>query len=243
MPIARVGGKLIYYAHVPKCAGSSVEDYLAARFGPLAFLDRRHFTRPARGRWSQTSPQHIDTASLDILFPPDFFDAAFGVVRHPAGRLVSAFRYQKARRRLGMRASLDDWLTLHSRKSAHHPFLFDSHFRPMVDFVPETARVFKLEEGTAAIVQWLDQVAGDTEGPRDLPKANKAQDVVWRPKAPWKKLVKRVFERPVPDLTEGYCRRIHELYRADYERFDYGVFDPLETPRPRTPEPLVAAGR
>jgi hypothetical protein len=40
MPYVTAAGKLIYFAHVPKAGGSSVENYLAARFGPLAMLDR-----------------------------------------------------------------------------------------------------------------------------------------------------------------------------------------------------------
>ena len=34
MPIARVSGKLVLFMHVPRCGGTSMEDYLEARFGP-----------------------------------------------------------------------------------------------------------------------------------------------------------------------------------------------------------------
>jgi hypothetical protein len=41
----RTGRGLYYFAHVPKCAGTAVEDYLGRRFGGrnLALLDPRHY--------------------------------------------------------------------------------------------------------------------------------------------------------------------------------------------------------
>ncbi len=228
MPIFRVGSELLYYAHVPKCAGSSVEDYLIERFGPLAFLDRRYRTIPKHQRWSESSPQHIDCAQLERLFPDDFFAASFTVVRHPATRLISSFGYYKALRSLNWRVSFDDWLTLRARKGSRNPFLFDNHIRPMADFVPQAAAVFKLEQGTAEIVKWLDQKAGDTSGARDLPKSNKTEEVGRQPKKRWKRWVKTTLETKIPVLDESHCQKIYDLYREDYDRFGYGAFDPLE---------------
>lgn len=96
MPIVRVGDQLVYFAHVPKCAGTSVEEYLAARFGPLAFLDRAYPDRDGRdSAWNRTSPQHIDVATFERLFPADLFAASFTVVRHPANRLLSSYRFER----------------------------------------------------------------------------------------------------------------------------------------------------
>ena len=38
MPLAHWNNCSIFFAHVPKTGGSSVEDYLIRRFGPLASL-------------------------------------------------------------------------------------------------------------------------------------------------------------------------------------------------------------
>lgn len=232
MPIARIGSDLLYYAHVPKCAGSSVEDYLTDRFGPLALLNRKYMTVADHKKWSKSSPQHIDLHTLDTLFPDDFFKASFAVVRHPAKRLLSSFGFNKARRRINWRMSFDGWLSLHAQRGAKEPFLFDNHIRPMTDFVPASAQVFKLEEGTTAVVKWLDQLVGNTDGARDLPKSNKTDDVAWQPKKPWKRYVKTVIEIKAPPLDERYCQKIYDLYREDYERFGYGALDPLEPVKP-----------
>jgi hypothetical protein len=95
MPIARIGSKLVYFAHVPKCAGSAVERYLEQRFGPMAFRDPAFYEQEHGERWSNSSPQHIPIKALSRLFPASFFDASFAVIRHPVDRLASAFLYQR----------------------------------------------------------------------------------------------------------------------------------------------------
>lgn len=85
MPLYRHKGSLIYFAHVPKCGGTSIEDYLSRRFGPAAFLDRRFLRR--RAPWTRTSPQHVTAADFSRLVPPSFVDVNFAVVRHPAEKI------------------------------------------------------------------------------------------------------------------------------------------------------------
>ena len=70
MPIFRIGDTLHYYAHVPKCGGSSVEAYLRTRFGSLAFLNTRYLDLPEQARWTRSSPQHMALADLHRLIPP-----------------------------------------------------------------------------------------------------------------------------------------------------------------------------
>ena len=69
MPFFRLRQQLVYFAHVPKCAGSSVEVYLQRRFGALAFRDQAHY-KDAGTRWTRTSPQHVTVAALPRLSPP-----------------------------------------------------------------------------------------------------------------------------------------------------------------------------
>ena len=87
MPFFKAAQKIVYFAHVPKCGGSAVEDYLLARFGAVSFLDKNFFAQPASLHWTRSSAQHISADALVRLFPADFFDASFAVVRHPVDRL------------------------------------------------------------------------------------------------------------------------------------------------------------
>ena len=64
MPIIKIAGFLVLFAHVPRYAGMAVSEYLTKRFGPLAFEERGHLPRPQEARWSQTLPQHINCHNL-----------------------------------------------------------------------------------------------------------------------------------------------------------------------------------
>jgi hypothetical protein len=214
---------MVYYAHVPKCAGSSIEDYLTERFGPLAFLNRGHRRILAPKKWSATSPQHIDVAALDLLFPQDFFDASFTVVRHPVSRLISAFTFQQARRYIPLRMGFEAWLAAGQKATS---FQFDNHLRPMTDLVPEGAEVFRMEDGLGAVVPWLDELAGNQDGPREIPKSNKTDDVVWRSRTAWKEWIRSHLQAKRPTLDDRLCGEIYRLYKADYERFGYDPAGP-----------------
>lgn len=209
----------MYYAHVPKCGGSAIEDYLFARFGQgnVAFLNKTHHHLPPQQRWSRTSPQHIDLEVINRLFPADFFDGTFTVVRHPVARLVSAYHFQiEVEQLLSGRQSFSDWLLGLQDQLKDDPFAYDNHTRPIVDLVPSDAHVFYLEHGLDALVPWFDAVEGTQNGPRAVRKVNERK--------------KGSAPKVVPSSAD--LDLITELYGADFERFGYRIDDP---------KPLVAA--
>ncbi len=213
MPIVKTGSKLIYYAHVPKCGGSAVQDYLSARFGPLAFEDRRHTGHSERDLWSRTSPQHIDKRSLSRLFPPAFFDAQFTIVRHPVARIVSAYHFQlEVESRISKQTKFHDWLLELEEGLSENPFLFDNHVRPMSDIVPEGAKVFYLEHGLDALVPFFDDIVGDRATPRSVGHTNKRGD-----------FAKTAGDKVAP--TEEDMKIISSIYAEDFERFGYAIGD------------------
>lgn len=216
MPIVRISGRLVYYAHVPKCAGTAIEAYLETAFGPLAFRDTRFTSVPTRKRWTRSSPQHVTAGDLGRLFPSDFFDHSFAVVRSPAPRLVSAFRFQRdIEGTVPEDMAFGEWLEAAHAGRGRKPWQFDNHTRPMTEIVPEDTRVFRLEDGLAPLVGWLRELAGegitlpDEITPRNVLDTRLAFE--GKPK------------RPVV-LDAKDQARVARLYAADYERFGY---DPL----------------
>ncbi|SFL04646.1 Sulfotransferase family protein [Shimia haliotis] len=212
MPIARIAGKLVYFAHVPKCAGTAIEHYLEARFGSLAFKDSAFGSLEAKGRWNNSSPQHIPLDALSRLFPDDFFDASFAVVRHPIDRVASAFLFQREiEGRIAPETGFGPWLSNLCAETQKEPFLYDNHVRSCADFIPETSTVFRLEDGLQKVVDWLDRLAGNEDGPRQIGNSNALiERLKWQDRDPVK------FS-----LSDEERSQVHALFAADYERFGY----------------------
>ena len=219
MPILRCDGRLIYFAHVPKCAGTAIEQYLADHCGPLALLDPAFSNLPAEARWSVTSPQHVDAPSLARLFPAGFFDTAFAVVRHPVVRLASVYQFQRdIEGRIPQGLGFARWLTgLAAGREALHR-RYDGHTRPMDAFVPEGATVFRLEEGLEPLVAWLRVMLPERELPDLIPARNVLN-------------ARLTFlgqsQRP-PRITKKAQDMIRQLYARDFERFVYHPAEPRQ---------------
>lgn len=214
MPIFRVGDRLHYFAHVPKCGGSSIERYLRGRFGALAFVDSRHLDRPAALRWSRSSPQHLALSDFRRLVPSEWISSSFAVVRHPQNRLVSAFRFQvEVERSIAAIWTIDEWFDDWLETAASNPYQYDGHLRPQSDLIPADATVFRLEDGLDAIVPYLDGLAGSNDGPRTVAASN-IRKAVDGPSASQ--------DKPSASTLE----KISTYYAEDFRRFGY---DPEQT--------------
>ncbi len=225
MPVFKIGGKLCYFAHIPKCGGSSVVAYLQERVGPVGFFAPLKWHDGAE-RWSRTSPQHIDWASLQHLLPEAILDAVFVVVRHPVARIVSAYHFQvEVELTAPCTITFSNWLKQQLERSEADPFTVDNHVRPQIDFIPENCTVFHLEHGLDAIVPYLDGLAGESSGPRAIGHFNKRTS----------KRRKGSAAEQTPDAAD--MALIREFYARDFKRFGYD----LERPEPAAPKPALPA--
>lgn len=214
MPLFRLGSALIYFAHVPKCAGTAIERYLEARFGTLAFVDRRYLSQPALERWTVSSPQHVPRAALERLFPEHFFDHSFAIVRHPAYRLRSVFLFQRdIEETIPAELPFSDWLESLPALRQETPFALDNHIRPMAELVPEGAHLFRLEQGLAPVQAWLDDLAGGSDDSVQMAEINGYKKRMWREK--------RMPRGEMPEMTLDIFRQVHRLYPEDFGRFGY----------------------
>ena len=205
MPIFRANGKLIYFAHVPKCGGTAVEVYLKDRFGPLAFMDQTYFGLSQDAKWNATSPQHIDQHSLKRLCPSAFFDVVFAVVRHPVERLVSEFHFLRDKLlSIPQTTTFTHWIDTLQMSAAQNSWMHDNHLRPMNAIVPDGATVFRLEDGLDQLVGFFDAISGSTSGPRSLPVALERDSAI---------------QKAIPTLDDIHL--IEALYAEDFDRFGY----------------------
>lgn len=235
MPIFRTETKLVYYAHVPKCGGVAIENYLARRFGTLALLDKDYLAEPEKIQWTKSSPQHMDRFVFEQLFPVGFIDASFCIVRNPIDRIVSAWHFQlEVEKTIPTTMTFAEWLGSIDDVYKIDPFAFDNHVRPMDHIVPPNAFVFHLELGLNAIVPWLDDFTGNSDGPRVVSKANQR-----------KSSAAQRSEKIRPNEEE--LALINKIYGVDFARFGYtmgqtgapvsdpdaSVSKPSKSPRPK----------
>lgn len=208
MPIFRINDRLHFFAHVPKCGGTSVEHYLADRFGPLGFHESGRARIADDQLWTRSHAQHVPLSALYRVLPPDWFASSFAVVRHPVQRVISAyFQNRDTERRVPLRSDINVWFrTLIEEFDATR--FRHSNLRPQTQLVPKAATIFHFENGLDQIIPHLDRLAGNTDGPRVMPSLNLGK---WR------------TEEAPPQILPETLDSIATFYAEDFARFGYEV--------------------
>ena len=213
MPIFRYKSKIGYFSHIPKCGGSSIEDYAYDNGMELGLIDRVYRSRDINTKWNMTSPQHVDGASVAKMFSPSFFEIYFAVVRHPIKRLESAFKHQKFfARYVETGDSLSDFVKKELQENAMMIGYCDNHFLPQTRFIiPNcTYKLFKLEAGLGKVKSYIDsEFFGQTQE-LQMTHSNKGKA---------KQFIQSV------DLTlDAEAKEIvMEIYQKDFEKFNYSI--------------------
>jgi hypothetical protein len=228
MPIFRINTDLHYFAHVPKCGGTAVETYLNRRFGKMAFQEPIRPNVTQAQRWTRTMPQHVTAAELDLIIPRDWISSSFATVRHPVRRMISVFCFWRDHVRPCIPADADfnEWCAEAIPRMASDPFRYDGHLQPQTAFLPEGARIFRLEDGLEAIPLHIDSLTGTSNGPPDVPTMLVAK---WR----------AAGTPPVP--TEATLSLIAEAYAGDFARFGYEIPQSVAAVRALPDLPVLSA--
>ena len=160
MPSLVLSDRLIWFAHCPKAGGTSVERAMVEPWGgAVGHLHWGWDLWWTRGGWRvadpPNSPQHFVWADA-LAALPRAPAVVFALVGDPAARMASEHAFQRRHRRgTGAGRALAQlpfslWLRLMLAVARLNPHAFDNHLRPQVDFIPDSAAVFRLEEGLAA---------------------------------------------------------------------------------------------
>jgi len=190
----------IVFIHIPKAAGTSVCDSLYhGRVGHFTLSEMR---QPGKG----ANAQSTDQSGIDGL-------PTFTVVRDPLARLYSSYRYARdgggskgainpdpayqSKAFRSFSAFLSEWLIEQELTSLDRVFWPQSRFvedtRGPVDFIGKV-------EDMAQVQQWLRSTVSD---PLEIPHLNRSRKQDTQP------------------VQESDRRIVKELYREDYEAFDY----------------------
>lgn len=181
----------VLFVHVPKTGGTSV----------------------ARALYGSDGVGHRTAAEVQAEVGPRVWRSlfSFAVVRDPVDRAASAFRYLMAggsnaldaafgERVLREFSTLDafvvGWLTPRTSR-------VQVHFRPQADFVldgerPVVDRVVRYDR----LAEGYARVRAETGVGGPLPHVNASPG-------------------PLPQLSAAACRRLREVYAADYDHFDF----------------------
>lgn len=195
MPIFSVDGKRVLFIHVPKTGGMALARHLSP------YMVERFDTQPP-GLPVRLLPRHFHAAPLEAMLDAGMFDWVFMVVRHPADRLVSEYRYQK-RKPWKPRLSFGPWLRHALWRRRLDPYYRDNHFRPQTEFECFGAEVFRYEDGLERVVAALNQRIGT-----DLPVAIVRENV------------SRSAKVEVGDRERAL---IEQAYAEDYRRYGYAA--------------------
>lgn len=209
MPIFRLKNKVFYFSHIPKCGGSSIEDYLKSVTDVRSsFLDRKYYTHSNKPL-TNGSPQHIIGTDIAKLFESNFFDEYFTVVRNPFERFISAFIFQKyIAKTIPMQIHIDQFINQLEEFKALHIGNFDNHFLPQTTFLYPRApyRVFKFENGLDIVKKYIDlnleNNTADIPMPHNLKQPNK-------------------IKQKAGVLSEYSKKIISDVYKIDFKIFKY----------------------
>ncbi|MDU8926153.1 sulfotransferase family 2 domain-containing protein [Alisedimentitalea sp. MJ-SS2] len=156
MPLARLGQTLVFFAHIPKTGGTSIETYLRSK-GQVTMHSGVDL------EWLPCSPQHMHVELHGALLEPGFCDYTFAVLRDPVERMKSEYRHRSKRAsdRGKHVASFDEWAPRVLKLSRNQPYLYDNHLRPQTEFVTPDMRLFRLEGGLDPVYDWIDTLGGN----------------------------------------------------------------------------------
>lgn len=197
MGLYRFESKILFFVHIPKTGGTSLEAVFREMGAKEALIHNKTYG------YSKCTPQHMHADIYTNFVDSSFYDYAFAVCRHPVDRIVSEFRMRQ--KGLPVGTTFSEWLTTTLERYERNKYIYDNHIRPQVDFITENLDVFKLEDGLA---QPIERVA-------DLTGAPKPESVP----------TKRKSSRGNVRISDTDLEIIQNLYRRDFERFDYTITD------------------
>lgn len=197
MPIFEKNGRRVAFIHIPKAAGSSVEQLFKANGWTMTFYRSTH-------DGYKVSDQHQTYVDLKQKIPDlDEIDS-FAITRDPLSRLISEWGYQT--KRIGSsKLSFSDFVRHLECSLKVDVRYWDNHYRPQADFYDdEINAVIKMENISGELPRFLREkgIMEDAQIPHvnRLRKSRNGQGLFVS-----------------PEVQE----RIMRVYGEDYGKFGY----------------------
>ena len=143
MPLFTRQDRSVFYIHVPKTGGTSVEQFFLANGFQADYLDTGG-PKSLNG-YRRCPPQHMHAEQIMAVLRPSRCGYVFATVREPLARIVSEYK-MRARGHADF-PRLPAWLDQSLRRYADDPFTFENHLRPQTEFMTPGCEVFRQEDG------------------------------------------------------------------------------------------------
>lgn len=146
MPIYNTSKGNALFIHIPKAAGTTVENALSSNY--VGLLNRKF-----RGKYFPCSPQHFHSEVLEDIFDVDSFFYIFALVREPIDRLFSEYKFRCTF--FSESRSFEKWWHEIKEEYQDNPWVLDNHIRPQSEFMLDNTEVFRIESGLDSLEKAL----------------------------------------------------------------------------------------
>jgi len=233
MPIFRNDDrKIVLFIHIPKCAGTSIENQLIKDGWGYDWL-----IFPARDSVPNgvpCNPQHYHKDLIDKYLDRDV-DLEFTIIRNPLHRLLSEFTWIGYRQEPKLKSDLQNYLEKNGQDASfmamfdkwacsrmsdfiinetHYntrqdlyfdkkmSFPFDNHMRPQHHFIRSTTEVFKIEEFENKLLPFLKKELNIHGLDKDNESSNEDKPLMYYG-------------------TDRFKELYSKLYFEDHDKFNY----------------------
>lgn len=193
MPLYRCGAKVVFFVHIPKTGGTSIQKAFRAAGCAKAFVS------PRSNEFFRAPLQHMSRDVYTDVMDEAFYDYAFTVVRNPFDRAASEYKMKGLG--AGKKTSCDDWLRTAIESYRSDPFCRGNHIRPQKDFVGKGIEVFKIEDGLDRPLSAAFSVLG-LEPPESAPHHRRGSEERLK-------------------ISSSTAKLMEEVYAEDFKTFGY----------------------
>lgn len=150
MPIFEKNGRRVAFIHIPKAAGSSVEQLFTSGGWTMSFY------KPTYDGYT-VSDQHQTYQDLKKRIPDLDELESFAITRDPFSRLVSEWGYQTKRIK-SSKLNFNDFVRHLECSLKVDERYWDNHYRPQTDFIDEGINaVIKMEDISDGLTNFLHE--------------------------------------------------------------------------------------